>query len=78
MSAYLNASPDGAFDECGHNSNAESAAAYDEYLDQLAAPFEVLRHHQRGAIPRQTDPHTDHGPWKGDLIEMWIADYVSH
>lgn len=44
--------PDSTFDEGGHDGDAEAAAADDEDLDELAASLEVLRHHQRGAVPR--------------------------
>lgn len=56
-------SPDGALDECGHDGDAEAAAAHDEDLDQLAAALEVLRHHQGRAVAGQPHAHPDHRAW---------------
>lgn len=55
--------PYSAFDECRHDGDTEAAAAYNEDFDELPAPFEVLSHHQRRAVPCQTNAHAHHSPW---------------
>lgn len=52
---------DGRFDEGGHDRNAESAARDDEDFDKLAPLLEVLRHHQRRAVPGHANPNADDG-----------------
>lgn len=51
----LLSTPYGSFYETRHDGYAQPATGHDEYLDKLAFPFEVLRHHQRGTVPGHSD-----------------------
>lgn len=55
--------PYGTFDESGHDSDAEAAAAHYEDFDELAPSLEVLRHHQRRAVACQAYADAYNRPW---------------
>lgn len=52
--------PDRSSDETWHDGYAHAAAGHDEYLDEFAFPFKILRHHQGGTIPGHAHADT----WK--------------
>lgn len=44
-----------SLDKTRHDGNSHTAAGHDEYLDELALAFEILRHHQSRTVPGHTD-----------------------